>query len=153
MCDELLKLSQLNLEQIQGINQFLIDNNQPEFTADQINFLANIEQLDVLGLRTSSNLIRGYFGSFDHIHPSPLHSDVNGYDYDELTDCELETINKDDYSESDYKELVKEIKLKHKAKMAVSGLVLSSGTGRSDVLFLNAHHHPLFIKFVNFSNW
>ena len=148
---EINNITQLDEEDISRINQFLADNNQQIFTKEQINFIENCEELDVLGLAKHCNLIRGYFGSFSHIHNSPLYSDVNGYDYDTLADEELESLNKEDYSESDYSALVKEIKAKYKASVAESGIILRSGTGESEVLFLNLHAEPIFIKHVVFN--
>lgn len=153
MSAEINNITQLDEADISRINQFLADNNQQVFTQAQINFIANRDELDVLGLATHCNLIRGYFGSFSHIHNSPLYSDVNGYDYDTLADEELEGVNKEDYSEADYSDLVKEIKAKYKASVAESGIILSSGTGESDVLFLNLRAEPIFIKHVVFNQW
>lgn len=146
------KISQLDEKEISAINLYLVENVQPVFTEEQLNFLSNIDQLDVLGLANHCNLIRGFFGSFSHIHNSPLYGNVDGYDYDSLTDEELVGVNKEDYSEADYCDLVKQIKTKHQASVAQTGIILNSGTGRSDVLFLNLRAEPIFIKHVSFNN-
>ena len=145
------KISQLDEKEISAINLYLVENGQPVFTNEQLNFLSNIDQLDVLGLATHCNLIRGFFGSFSHIHNSPLYGNVDGDDYDILADEELVGVNKDDYSEADYNDIVKQIKAKHKACVAESGIILSSGAGNSDVLFLNLRAEPIFIKHVIFN--
>lgn len=151
MTTELTTIAQLNTAQIEAINTFLIEKNQATFTDAQINFLANIEELDVLGLATHCNLIRGYLGNFSYLHPLPLYQDENGKDYDDLMDEFLESIDKESYTQEDYDSMTKNQREIYKAQMAHHGVILSSGTGRSDVLFLNKDFQPVFIKFIIFN--
>lgn len=144
-------VSQLTTAQIEAINAFLAEHNQQIFSDEQITFLANIETLDVLGMATHCNLVRGYFGSFSHIHPMPLYGDAEGVSYDDLMDEFLERIDKTEYEQDEYEALKKAERETYKAKMAHHGVILSSGTGRSDVLFLNKDFHPVFIKFIVFN--
>lgn len=144
-------ISQLNTAQIEAINAFLVKQNQSAFTEAQINFLTNIDDLDVLGLAAHCNLIRGYLGCFSHLHPHPLYQNQNGVNYDDLMDEFIEEINKESYGLEEYNNLTKNQREKYKAQMAHHGIILSSGTGRSDVLFLNKEYQPVFLKHIIFN--
>lgn len=144
-------IAQLKAEQIVLINDYLKQHSLEAFSEAQLTFLNNIEEMDPLGLAVHCNLIRGYLGSFEHIPLSPLNWDENGNDCDSLMEEWLDSLNENDYATADLEELKSETLNEFKLQIAHHGLILSSGTGSSEVLFLNSEYQPLFLKFIRFN--
>lgn len=150
MSTKLETIAQFDSAQISAINAYLVAENKAEFNPAQIHFLANLREVDVLGLSTHCNLIRGYLGDFEALCPHPLYVDINDRDYDDLMDEFKESLNPSDYDDAAYKALLLEKREEYRATMSHYGLILFSGAGESDVLFLNKALQPLYTKYIRF---
>ena len=133
----------LSAKKIDTINQHLSANRLEIFSLAQLNFIKNIDDLDVLGMSKQCVGIRGYFYQKS---TSDFYLNVDGLDYDSLMDGFMDGLNIDDYSPADLEELKSNQKEIHKDQMVHHALILQSSGPKLNLplLYLNRNFEPLY---------
>lgn len=136
---------------IAEINDYLTANNQKAFTDQEITFIECPYTSDPLGLLDAVRFVKGDFLDNSKCDLRYMHEDINGKDYDDLTDEYASSLNREDYSDDDYQSLIKEAKAEFKASIIKHALILTTTNNSTvELLLLNSDMKPLNIITTTF---
>lgn len=142
-------IAQLEDDQISAINAYLMQHNIEVFTAKQIEFLKNLDDLDVLSLASGCAVVRGYLGDFSG--RNFIGRNEEGLSIKQALDKYEDSLDKDDYEPNDLAELIADKTNELESEVAAHGIILFTGKyAESEILFLNKDFAPIYMNYVRF---
>ncbi len=139
------RISQLKRNQVNRINSYLDGMGYPLFDSVQLRFLRYFNDSDVLNMRQCCTHIRGFF-----IKMKPeLMINSHGELLENLVNEKVSMIESDEYSESEFKAEIQEIRDELKKTTASYILILETNASSScECLLLNNYFFPLSIRTI-----
>ncbi|OIH01753.1 hypothetical protein A7M79_19315 [Acinetobacter baumannii] len=141
-------VADLTKVQIDVINKYLVESNFAKFTSEQIDFLSQIDDRDVLGLAHCCQYVRGYFFDRDTLLADGyINVNENFLNINEIMNQFIENTDKNEYSNEDYQELIKTTKAEKTTEIPQYGIILNTSRSSStEILLLNTNLEPLNIE-------
>lgn len=142
-------IAKLEDEQIEAINVFLKAHNREVFSAEQIEFIKNLDESDVLGLAQGCAVVRGYFGDFSG--RTNLGRNEEGLSAKQILDQYESQLDKGEYDPTDLAELLADQVKEVESEISLYGVILNTGKyAESEILFLSKDFSPLYLDYVRF---